>query len=145
MKKLTALLGLTAITMHNSNIFGTGKNFAKLDEDQLQKIEDALETPAAETPDVENLKTELANAAAAEAGMQEAVTAALELNGLTIEKGQSAAEAIALLGATCKQYGESKERGHTTPENNGKEKPEPESEKLIEGFFDPNAPHNQID
>lgn len=125
MKKLTALLGLTAITMHNSNIFGTGKNYAKLDEDQLQKIEDALAAEGG--PDatiVENLQNELTTAQTAASGMEEAVTAALELNGLQITEGQSAVEAIALLAQTCKEYGASKERGHSKPENNGKEKEE---------------------
>lgn len=145
MKKLTALLGITAITMHNSNIFGTGKNFAKLDEDQLQQIDDALDNPStADASVVENLQSELSTAQLAESGMQEAVTAALELNGLQLAEGQNAVEAIALLGAKCKQYGTSKDRGHQKPDNDGAEKPD-DTNALVDGFYDPKAEHNQID
>lgn len=126
MKKLTALLGLAAITMHNSNIFGTGKNYAKLDEDQLQKIEDALAAePAAEDPEaMQNLQSQLDATTASVSGLHDAISEALALNGLQITKDQTPADAIALLGSTCKEYGASKERGHNKPENTGQEPPE---------------------
>lgn len=125
MKKLTTLLGVATIPMHNSNVFGTGKNYAKLDEDQLQLIEKGLETAEGADPAVvEGLKNDLSAAQAAESSMHDAVSVALKLNGLEIAEGQSAVEAIALLAQTCKEYGASKERGHTKPENDGKEKPD---------------------
>ena len=41
-QKLVALLGLGTIVL-DTNFFGNKKPFAKFDEEQLQKIEDALE------------------------------------------------------------------------------------------------------
>lgn len=125
MKKLTALLGLASITLHNSNIFGTGKNYAKFDEEQLQKIEDGLAKTGTEedAQTIADLQNDILNFQNSETSVQEALTEALQLNGIDAVEGQSVAEAITALGAQCKQYGDAKAT-HTLPQNDGKENEE---------------------
>ncbi|MET3035835.1 hypothetical protein ABXT08_07030 [Chryseobacterium sp. NRRL B-14859] len=146
MKKLLAVLGLQAFTFHN-NFWGSGEAHVKLDNKQLQLIEDALENKATENPanedakTLEDLQAQVSGFEANEAAVQEALTAALGLNGIEAAEGQTVAEAITALGAKCKEYGSSKNT-HSFIHTNGVEK---EPDGLIEGYFDPNAPHNQLD
>lgn len=143
MKKLTALLGLAAIQMHNANIFGTGKNYAKLDEEQLQKIEDALgETSSEEaTQTIADLQAQVSNLQASENSVQEAVTTALQINGLALEEGQTVMDAITLLGTKCHEYGTAKTT-HNIPGSDGKDDAGT-GEQLIDGYMDPNDEHNK--
>lgn len=136
--KLTAVLALAEIPLH-SNFFGTKKPFAKLEEDQLQAIEDALATnDTAELEQKVNSLTESNTALqTTHTEVENAVNDALALNGLTIPENSSLAEAIALLGnakATAT---------HEIPPTNGEEAPSENG--LVDNFFDPNAPHNKID
>lgn len=152
-QKLTALLGLSEILL-NAGIFGQKKPFAKLEEDELQKIEDALaNVTEAETQQALNdakeeitaLKTkvtELEGIILTEqqqnADMANAVEQALQHAGL--EAQGNFVSNIAHLGEKCKEYGESKER-HTFAENNGKDEV---VDGYINGFIDPNDEHNQL-
>lgn len=145
MNKLLAVLGLQAFALQ-SNFWGGGKAFVKLDEDQLQSIEEALEKTgsAEDAQTITDLQGQVTAFEGKETEVQEALTAALTLNGLNVEEGQSPAEAIAALGAKCKEYGDSKNR-HTFAGHNGQEAPEPGAEKLENGFFNANDAHNQIE
>jgi hypothetical protein len=146
MKKLLAVLGLQAFTFHN-NFWGSGEAHVKLDNKQLQLIEDALEKNANETPanedakTLEDLQAQVSGFEAKETAVQEALTAALGLNGIETTEGQSVAEAITALAAKCKEYGSSTNT-HSFIHTTGVDK---EPDGLIEGYFDPNAPHNQLD
>ncbi|WP_313091898.1 hypothetical protein [Chryseobacterium flavum] len=146
MKKLLAVLGLQAFTFHN-NFWGNGEAHVKLDNKQLQLIEDALEKNATENPanedakTLEDLQATISGLEANETAVQEALTAALNLNGIERKEGQSVAQAIADLGAKCKEYGDSKET-HSIIKTTGVEKPS--GDGIQNGFYDPNAPHNQI-
>lgn len=146
MKKLLAVLGLQAFTFHN-NFWGSGEAHVKLDNKQLQLIEDALDkTPtenkaSEDATTLEDLQTKVSGFEAKETAIQEALTAALNLNGIEATEGQSVAEAITALGTKCKEYGSSTNT-HSFIHTNGVDK---EPDGLIEGYFDPNAPHNQLD
>lgn len=142
--KITQVLGLVAIDLH-SNLFGNKQPFAKFTEEDLAKIENALN----EIPNVEEKTKELKeqveqlteiNKAHQEQGelIAEAVKNAIETAGL--EQQESLAENIVLLGAKCKEYGESNER-HSIVNNNGSEEP---IDGLINGYFDPNDEHNKF-
>ena len=104
---------------------------------ELQKIEDALEKQTS-AEDAETLATLQAN----ETATQEALSAAFELHGLKTVEGQTVAEAVEALSAKCTEYGESKNQ-HSFHKTDGKDKQD-EGDGLKEGFFDPNAEHNQI-
>lgn len=137
--KLSALLGLSEIVL-NAGIFGNKKPFAKLDEDDLAKVEGALEDS-----ETESLKEELNQAnenLIAEKqtvlAVENAVEQALALAGLTAK--ETLVENIVLLGEKCKEYGDSKNR-HSTPENNGTEE---STNGLINGYIDPNDAHNKM-
>lgn len=125
MNKLLAVLGLASFTFH-SNFWNGGNKHVKLEEEDLQKIEDALEKNATgeDATALADLQNQVSGFEANENAVQEALTNALTLNGMTIAEGQSVAEAITALGAKCKEYGTSKDRGHNKPDNNGKEKEE---------------------
>ncbi|MDR2205772.1 MAG: hypothetical protein LBE36_06430 [Flavobacteriaceae bacterium] len=121
-QKLAALLVLGSIELH-SNFFGTKKPFAKFDEDQLQKIEDdlvekdtsALDEKISEQEEtIKGLNTEKSE-------IENAVNQALELNGIKIPEGASITDAVALIGQTCKTYGDSKET-HTVVKTDGIDK-----------------------
>ena len=142
--KITQVLGLVAIDLH-SNLFGNKQPFAKLTEEDLAKIENALN----EIPNVEEKTKELKeqveqlteiNKAHQEQGelIAEAVKNAIETAGL--EQQESLAENIVLLGAKCKEYGDSNNR-HSLVDNNGIEE---HTEGFIDGYFDPNDEHNKF-
>ncbi|MCT4079283.1 hypothetical protein HZP84_03955 [Elizabethkingia anophelis] len=142
---VAGVLGFEKVELH-SNFFG-GKPFAKLDEDQLEKLEaavkqndvSALEKTIADQKD--SIEALQAKASDSENALQQA----LEMNGIKLEEGQEHAAAIALLGQKCKEYGESKNR-HSFAGHDGKNKDvEPNKDGLIDGYFDPKDPHNQID
>ena len=146
MEKLLAVLGLQAFVFHN-NFWGNGDAFVKLDNKQLEMIEAALEKEEPEAKEIEggetikDLQAKVSGFEATETEVQEALTAALTLNGLATTEGQSVAEAIATLGAKCKEYGDSKET-HSIIKNDGLEKPS--GDGLQNGYYDPNALHNKI-
>ncbi|WP_312355559.1 hypothetical protein [Empedobacter sp.] len=137
MKRVLAVLGIQAFVFH-SNFLKNEKKHVRLNEEELQKIEDALEKQTS-AEDAETLATLQAN----ETATQEALSAAFELHGLKTVEGQTVAEAVEALSAKCTEYGESKNT-HSFHKTDGKDKQEDE-EEFKEGFFDPNAEHNQID
>lgn len=139
--KITALLGLAQLTLH-SGIVGMGKPVAKLTEEDLEKIENALEN----NENIEALQQKLSDAEASSATFEkvvaetaQAVENAMETAGL--EKQEGLVENINLLGEKCKEFGESKDR-HSFADNNGKD--EEGKEKYIDGHIDPNDAHNQL-
>lgn len=142
--KITALLGLAQLTLHSgvAGAMGLAKPVAKLTEEDLEKIENAL----GNIENVEALQQKLSDATA-KAETYEKITAetaqavenAMETAGL--EKQEGLIENINLLGEKCKEFGESKDR-HSFAENNGKD--EEGKEKYIDGHIDPNDAHNQL-
>lgn len=140
-KLLAATLGLASISL-KAGMFG-GKPFASFNEEQLDTIEGALvaNDNSELQSEVERLTNEVAEHTAAMTTIENAVNTALELNGLEAEK--ISADSIKLLGKTCKAYGE-KKSVHTHLSNNGEEL-NLEEDKLINGYFDPNDEHNNID
>lgn len=141
--KLTSLLGQSLIELHSS-FFGNNKPFAKLDEEQLQNIETALETTdnSALTAQIEEHEATILTLNTSSTETQNALDQALQLNEISLPEGSTSAAAIVALGQKCKEYGASKNR-HVDPKNNGEEKPE-NPQGLVDGYFDPNAEHNQI-
>lgn len=137
--KLTALLGLAQIELH-SGAFGFNKPFAKLSEEELSKIEQALlEDKSQEHQEtIQALEDEKALMQEKLTAMETAVATALLTAGL--EASENLIDNITQLGEKCKEYGSSKER-HSFPENDGEEK---ESNALIDGYLDPNDAHNQL-
>ena len=129
--RIVALLGLSEMVLH-SNLFG-GKAFAKLSEDELEKINAALEEK-----DTKALEEELASGKENMAALQDAVEQALEHAGL--EAKGTLQENIVLLGEKCREYGDSKNR-HNFPENNGKDEP---TNGLEDGYLDPEDSHNKL-
>lgn len=129
--RIVALLGLSEMVLH-SNLFG-GKAFAKLSEDELEKINAALEEK-----DTKALEEELAAGKENMAALQDAVEQALEHAGL--EAKGTLQENIVLLGEKCREYGDSKNR-HNFPENNGKEEP---TNDLVDGYLNPEDSHNKL-
>ena len=140
--KLTALLGLAEITLH-SGTFSMGTPFAKLNEEQLDLIENAL------AKDQENdfiaLQNQLTEATSKASAFEKittetakAIETAMQTAGL--EKQEGMIENINLLAEKCKEFGEDKNR-HSFPDNNGKEEG---SEELIDGYLDPKDYHNQL-
>lgn len=137
MKKVLAVLGLQAFVFH-SNFWGNEKKHVRLSEEQLEKLNTALEQQtSAEDAEL------LANLQENETAIQESLSAALALNGIEAVEGQTVAEAIEALGLKCKEYGDANPT-HLKIPTDGKDKQE-DNGKLIGGFFDPNAEHNQID
>lgn len=141
--KICALLALNQIELH-SNFFGNKKPTAKLDEEQLQSIEDALaqnDTSALQTTitaheaTIATMQTDRTNA-------ENALSEAFSMNGLDLPEGTSVAEAIATLGTKCKEYGASKNT-HSIPQTNGHSE-QPSADGLVDGYFDPKDEHNQI-
>ena len=146
--RITALLGLAQLTFH-AGVFGTQKPFAKLSEEDLEKIENALAGLESEglAEELESTKQSLSDAVTnlevvkknSEETAQ-AVEAALETAGLKEEAKESVVENIALLGEKCKEFGGSKNR-HSLVENDGKENSE---NGLIGGFMNPEDEHNKL-
>lgn len=141
--KLTGLTGQQAIELHNS-FFGNKKPFAKLDEDQLQSIENALETTdtSALTSTIEGHEATILTLNTTQSETQNALDQALQLNGIKVPEGSTTAQAIIVLGQKCEEYGSSNNR-HVDPKNDGNEKPE-KADALVDGYFDPNAAHNKV-
>ncbi len=137
MKRILAVLGIQAFVFH-SNFFKNEKKHVRLTEEELQKIEDALEKQTT-AEDAEALASLQAN----ENEIQEALTAAFEMNKIEMTEGQSISESIAALGQKCKEYGDANPK-HSTVKSDGKNKEE-ETDDLKEGYFDPTASHNIID
>ncbi|MCO7352078.1 hypothetical protein NHN18_01070 [Riemerella anatipestifer] len=131
-KKLTALLCLSQITLH-AGFLGNKKSFAKLDEDQLQTIEEALEEK-----DTSDLEQQLSDSQATIKNVENALEQALNIAG--VEAGADMIASIVALGEKCKEYGESTNR-HTFAKNTGVDE---EADSLIEGYLDPNDEHNQL-
>ena len=147
-KLITAALGLEKIEMH-SNFFGNNAPVAKLNEEQLTALENALEekVPAnaeeviALNETISNLNATIETSIADATEMQETVSTAFKMAGLELAEGQTMIEAIAQLGATCKQYGEATTT-HSFAASNGEEKPE--GNGLIEGFINPKDEHTKF-
>lgn len=141
MKKLIALLGLAEITMH-SNIFG-GAAHARLNQEQLQTVEDALENAGEndQTETITNLQTQVSTFEAGNISVENALAEAFEANGLVLEEGQTVTDAIALLGTTCKEYG-SATTTHTIPGTDGTDDAGT-GEQLVDGYINPNDEHNK--
>ena len=129
MNKLLAVLGFASFTFHGNFWDVSGKKHVKLQEEDLQKIEDALEKNAAgeDATALADLQAKITGYEANETAVQEALTNALTMNGLEFAEGQTVVDAIASLGTTCKEYGASKDRGHNQPKNDGQEKAEDEA------------------
>ena len=123
--KLTAFLGIMAVNIH-SGLFGA-KAHARLDEESLQKLEDHLSEKGGEDiqQKLDNLQEKYNTLETANSSMKNAVTQALELNGLSAELSENAteADAVVLLGNKCKEYGAADNR-HSFPKNDGQEKEE---------------------
>ena len=140
--KLTALLGLAEITLH-SGTFSMGTPFAKLNEEQLDLIENALaKDPENDIIALQNQLTEATSKASAfekiTTETAKAIETAMQTAGL--EKQEGMIENINLLAEKCKEFGEDKNR-HSFPDNNGKEEG---SEELIDGYLNPKDFHNQL-
>lgn len=122
MKKVLAVLGLQAFVFHN-NFFGGGEAHVKMTKEQLEKIDAELEKggTGADAKTVADLKEQVSGFEAKEDAVQEALTAAMELNGIEAVEGQSPAEAIAELGAKCKEFGEATNT-HSLTQTDGKDK-----------------------
>ncbi len=137
---LAALLALAKIDL-KAGFFG-GKSFASFSEEQLDKIEKALEKndTTAFKEQLEQLNKDIAEQNTRLEGIENAVNTALELNGL--EASETLVESIQLLGTTCKEYGE-KNSVHTLPKQDGEET-NLDDETLIEGYIDPNDEHNKL-
>jgi hypothetical protein len=142
-QKLLAVLAISAFEFH-SNFFGNKKPFAKLDEEQLQKIEDALaekDTSALEKTIAEQANT-ITGLTTSATEIESAVNQALQLNGIDeLGEDTTIGEAIAALGAKCKEYGDATST-HTIVDTDGKEKPDENG--LVDNWYDPNAEHNQM-
>ncbi|WP_313359801.1 hypothetical protein [Empedobacter sp.] len=132
MKRVLAVLGIQAFVFH-SNFLKNEKKHVRLNEEELQKIEDALEKQTS-AEDAETLATLQAN----ETATQEALSAAFELHGLKTVEGQTVAEAVEALSAKCTEYGESKNQ-HSFHKTDGKDKQEDEE---VENSAD--YAHNQV-
>lgn len=134
---LATVLGLAEIQT-KTHLFGQ-KATASFTEEQLETIEKALaEKDTSEfekkiAQQWQQLDTYEQDAKQ----MSDAISKALELNGLTAKETET--ESIQLLGETCKAFGD-KGNGHTPTPNNGKE---PEN-GLIGGYIDPNDEHNKF-
>lgn len=135
------LLGLAEITL-KAGFFGK-KPSASFDEDQLKLIDEALAKNS--TTDLEQRIAELEESntslQTSYDGLANVLEQALELNGM--EPAKTPEESIEALGLKCKEYGTSKAR-HTLVGNDGQDS-DPSDGGLIDGIFDPNDKHNQID
>lgn len=121
---LTALLAVEKIDLH-AGIFGQKKPYAKLEEDALEKIEEALENKGVDAQkELDSIKN--------------AVEQTVELT--KIKAKDSIVETIAELAKTCDAYARSTNR-HSIVENNGTE--EPTTPQLVGGYLDLNDEHNQ--
>ena len=140
-QKLTALLALGTIELH-SNFFGTKEPFAKLTEEQLTQLEDALEerdVTALETK-ISELENKVKALTTDKGLVTEALQQAYEHNGLQIAENATMAESIATLGEKCKEFATAKNTHSLAPTDGVDE----EDDELKNSFFDPKAAHNQL-
>lgn len=142
--RITALLGLAQLTFH-AGVFGTQKPFAKLSEEELEKIENALAGLESEemAEELEKTKQSLSDAVTNLEVVKknsEETAQAVEAALLKEEAKESVVENIALLGEKCKEFGGSKNR-HSVVENDGTENSE---NGLIGGFMNPEDEHNKL-
>jgi hypothetical protein len=125
MKKHTLLLGLLALTEleTHSAFFGAKTPFVKLDEAQLDSIEQGLakNDSSALQSTIANQAETLLGLTATNNSAQEAANQALALNAITLDAGASLADAFTALGAKCKEYGDST-NSHSTSKDDGLEK-----------------------
>lgn len=136
--KLAAFMGIAVINIH-TGLFGQ-KSHARLDEEQLQKLEDHMATEGGDEQmqvklDELQKKYDALNSShttlqSNNTVLQTAVTAALELNGLTAEvtAETTPAQAVELLGTKCKEYGSSQNR-HAFPNNDGSQQDDEDPSK----------------
>ncbi|WP_312750531.1 hypothetical protein [Epilithonimonas hominis] len=120
-KLLIATMGVASIDLH-SNVFGNKKPYAKVDEESLQKVEDALaknDTSALQTTITAHEAT-IATMQTDKTNVENAISEAFTMNGIEAPEGISIAEAIATLGTKCKEMGSSNNT-HSIPQNDGKE------------------------
>lgn len=121
--KLVAALGLPTINIQ-SGLFGANAH-ARLDEEQLQKLEDQLSAVAGDEVlqgKFDELQQSFNALQTDKDGLQNAVSAALELNGLTkdLQADATGIQGVELLGKRCKEYGASKNR-HSFAQSDGEE------------------------
>ncbi len=137
---LVALLGLTQISF-KAGIFG-GEPSASFTKEQIEAIEQALRQNdnSILTQEIEKLKRDIAEQQNKAEVLENAVSEALQLNGL--EVSETVEESIRLLGTTCKKYGE-KKAVHTLAAQDGKEA-NLEDDALIDGYLNPNDEHNKL-
>ncbi|WP_300685506.1 hypothetical protein [Chryseobacterium sp.] len=118
--KLAAVLGLQTITIQ-SGLFGANAH-TRLDEEQLQKLEDQLSSSGGDDlqTNFDALQISFNTLKGEKEGLQSAVTQALELNGLTdqLKENATSINAVELLGAKCKEYGGATNR-HNFVKNTG--------------------------
>ncbi len=122
MKKVLAVLGLQTLTFQSNFWDKGGEAYVKMNKEQIEKIDAAIpdETPEG-SEDLAKLQGKITGFQNNETAVQEALTAALKLNGIDAVEGQSPAEAIAALGTKCKEFGDSKET-HSLANTDGKDK-----------------------
>ena len=136
--KLAAVLAVTEIVAKKPVLGGEAK--ASFTEEQLEKIENALaekDTSALEQ-ELATLKEEKSQYQEEVNGFRASVTQALTDNKL--EASEDLNVDIALLGKTCKEYGDARPNP-TLPTNNGKE---PKENELYDGVVNMNDDHNQL-
>lgn len=129
-KLLSAVLALASIELH-SNFFGNKKPTAKFDEDQLQSIEDALaknDTSALQNQITEHEST-ISGMQTEKTNTENAISDAFSMNKLELPEGASMAEAIAILGTKCQEYGSSNHT-HSLTHTDGIDKDENEDESV---------------
>ena len=138
--KLAAVLAVTEIVVKKPLMGGEAK--VSLTESQLEKIENALaekDTSALEQ-ELAALKEEKSQFQEEVNGFRASVNQALTDNKLEASEDLNAD--IALLGKTCKEYGEERPKP-TLPTNNGREPKENEN-GLIGGYINPQDEHNKL-
>lgn len=151
MKKFALISALLGFQLTTKKPLLGGEPVATLKEEDFGKIENEMERlqnqdfqgqlDQAEL-DRQDLEKQLNQANADKDALQTAVTTALEQNGIE-SKGNDYDDILAL-GDKCKEYGASQNR-HTFPSNDGKQADPSNEDGLIDGVFNPNDRHNQID
>lgn len=132
-KFLSLVLGVTALEF-NTPLMG-GKKTTKLDEEQAEKIEEALaltdqlkEENQALKAHAERMKTSLKE-------VRKALDDALKSNNL--EWPKDIVSGITALGDQCKKYAESKNSHSFTPVQGSDDDPREDEPKLVGGYMNP--------
>ncbi|MGQ1928149.1 hypothetical protein [Ornithobacterium rhinotracheale] len=134
-KFLSLVLGVTALEF-NTPLMG-GKKTTKLDEEQAEKIEEALALTDKYKAENEALKAQAEKMKASQDEIQQALNDALKSNDL--EAQESIVASITALGAQCKKYAESKNSHSFAPVQGSDDDPREEDEPKLEGgYMDPN-------